>query len=173
MTASALPPLDADPAVAPKSAAEELGYTFLSCVLVGLSSAPHLVPLDRLGEPGLTYDGILTADDVDAVVLPADTFGGAAAMSFAARPEILVVAVRSNTTTMRVPPQAVGISPSRVLYAASYAEAAGFLVAHKAGIDIAALGTDVRRVRRIDNMVTSHQPLNGPLDTQMLISREA
>ncbi len=43
--APALEPLPLDPALDPRAAAEELGHTFLPCVLVGLSRAPDLVPL--------------------------------------------------------------------------------------------------------------------------------
>jgi hypothetical protein len=41
-------PLPLDPDLSPRSAAEELGYTFLPCVLVGLSRAPQFV-LKNLG----------------------------------------------------------------------------------------------------------------------------
>ncbi len=40
--APALSPLAIDPQLSPRSAAEELGYTFLPCVLVGLSRAPPI-----------------------------------------------------------------------------------------------------------------------------------
>lgn len=42
--APALSPLPLDPQLDPRAAGEELGYTFLACVLVGLSRAPDLVP---------------------------------------------------------------------------------------------------------------------------------
>ena len=41
--APALSPLPLDPTISPKSAAEEIGYTFLPCVLAGLSKAPQFV----------------------------------------------------------------------------------------------------------------------------------
>jgi hypothetical protein len=41
--APALQPLPIDPTISPRAAAEELGYTFLPCVLAGLSKAPQLV----------------------------------------------------------------------------------------------------------------------------------
>jgi hypothetical protein len=111
--ASALPPLNADSSVAPKSAAEELGYTFLSCVLVGFSAAPQLIPLDDMAATAQSHGGLLpglvTVEDVNAVVVPADAIGGAAVMSLAARPDVPVVAVKANTTSMTVPPQAAGI----------------------------------------------------------------
>jgi hypothetical protein len=175
--APALPTLDADPLSRQSPRRRSWATPFCPAVLVGLSGAPHLVPLDFEGtERGFTgyRNGIiLTADDVDAVVVPADSFGGAAVMSLAARPDTLVVVVRSNTTTMRVPPHAVGIPPSRVLYAASYAEAAGFLAAHKAGIDSAGLGTDVPRVQRTYSAGKYGNRPHGHLETQMLIGHDA
>jgi Protein of unknown function (DUF3326) len=41
--APALLPLPLDPHLSPRSAAEEIGYTFLPCVLAGLSKAPQFV----------------------------------------------------------------------------------------------------------------------------------
>ncbi|MEG4915876.1 DUF3326 domain-containing protein [Microcoleus sp. B7-D4] len=41
--APALSPLPLDPHLSPRSAAEEIGYTFLPCVLAGLSKAPQFV----------------------------------------------------------------------------------------------------------------------------------
>lgn len=131
--APALAPLDVDESVAPKAAAEELGYTFLSCVLVGLSRAPNMMGCSEASI------GDLTVGDVDAVVVPADAFGGAAILSLAARENVLVIAVRENTTLLDIPPEAVGIDAGRVVWAQSYAEAAGFVAAHKAGIELAAL----------------------------------
>lgn len=69
-----------DVCVSPKAAAEELGYTFLPCVLSNLNRAPSLISLDndcnedtrnknKIGYNRYTKN-ILTADDVDAVVVP-------------------------------------------------------------------------------------------------------
>jgi hypothetical protein len=41
--APGLPPLDVDESISPKSCAEELGYTFLPCVLANLNKAPRIV----------------------------------------------------------------------------------------------------------------------------------
>ena len=48
--APALAPLPPDPELDPRAAAEELGHTFLPCVLVGLSRAPDLRPEPATGE---------------------------------------------------------------------------------------------------------------------------
>lgn len=134
--APGLEPLDVDDGVSPKAAAEELGYTFLSCVLVGLSRAP------RLAEAG---QGVM-AEDVNAVVLPKDAFGGGAVMSLAERKDVLVVGVEENTTGLGVGPEEVGMRRDRVVWARSYAEAAGFIAAHKNGISLQSLGKSVERI---------------------------
>lgn len=137
--APSLPPLEADESVSPKSAAEELGYTFLSCVLVGLSKAPRLLPVQSYQNART----VVAVDHVDSVIVPADSFGGSAIMSLAATRGVMVVAVLENTTALEVNPASVGIDPNKVIFANSYAEAAGFIAAHKAGLDISALGKRV------------------------------
>ncbi|MFN7898974.1 MAG: DUF3326 domain-containing protein [Synechococcaceae cyanobacterium] len=59
--APALAPLPLDPQLDPRAAAEELGYTFLPCVLIGLSRAPDLVPL--VAEPLVARDAFRHRDD--------------------------------------------------------------------------------------------------------------
>jgi hypothetical protein len=53
------------------SGAEQIGYTFLPCVLAGLSRAPQLVRKSNRGGAGTLW-----ADDVDCVVVPSDACGG-------------------------------------------------------------------------------------------------
>lgn len=142
--APALSPLDADAGVSPKAAAEELGYTFLPCVLVGLAGAPSLL-VPQGGAPPPPAAGDVWATDVDVVVVPADACGGAGLLALAGRPNPpLVVAVAANTTVLDVPPEAVGITG--VVHVATYAEAAGVVLAHRAGILRDALGPDVPRI---------------------------
>lgn len=139
--APSLAPLSADDSVHPKAAAEELGYTFLSCVLVGLSRAPKLLPASE--SKGLFRPGTLRAEDVDVVVVPACAFGGAGIMQIGAREDTLVIAVKDNRTVVDVSPGEVGIDEKRVVTVASYAEAAGIIAAHRAGIDLSSLTAQV------------------------------
>jgi len=134
----ALPP---DPQVSPRAAAEELGYTFLPCVLVGLSGAPQFIVSnkDRIPVASRNQDSNLDiphpediwADAVDAVVVPANACGGSAILSFAVR-KIPIIAVQENQTQIQVAPEPLGIKAIRVN---SYLEALGMLVALRAGID--------------------------------------
>nr|WP_254216840.1 DUF3326 domain-containing protein [Synechococcus sp. CCY 9618] len=127
--APALAPLPADPALDPRAAAEELGHTFLPCVLVGLSRAPGLRP-----EPA-TGSGLLHGADLGAVVAPAGVLGGEAVLACAER-GVPLIAVEGNPCLLEVTGAALGLP---VIAAASYAEAAGLVLALREGIDPAAL----------------------------------
>ncbi len=124
--APALQPLPLDPQLSPRAAAEELGYTFLPCVLVGLAKAPQLINHEQ--SPNLAD---IWAEDVDAVVVPASACGGSAVLSWS-QTAAKIIAVSENTTEMRSPPELLGIPAIRVN---SYLEAIGVLIADRAGID--------------------------------------
>jgi hypothetical protein len=125
--APALSPLPLDPTVSPRSAAEELGYTFLPCVLVGLSRAPQFAQVQQFGD--------IWADQVDAIVIPASACGGSAVMSLS-QTQTRIITVQDNSTTMQAPARVLGI-PTIAVH--SYLEAIGVLVTHKAGIAATAL----------------------------------
>ena len=127
--APALDPLPLDPGLDPRAAAEELGHTFLPCVLVGLSRAP-----DLLEEPA-GRSGCLHGTDLGAVVAPAGALGGAAVLACAER-GVPLIAVADNPCVLEVGADQLGLT---VLPAASYAEAAGLLVALREGLDPVAL----------------------------------
>lgn len=139
--APALSPLPPDPEVSPRSAAEELGYTFLPCVLVGLSRAPQFVT----SSSGRSHASAIWADHVNAVVIPKTACGGSAILSFS-ETQALIITVVDNTTTMEVSPDQLMINTRTVQ---SYIEALGILVSHKAGIDIAALTPQLSTLHRL------------------------
>lgn len=128
------PPLD--PGLSPRSAAEELGYTFLPCVLVGLSRAPQFIigETDEKSEPSDIW-----ANQVDAVIVPANACGSSALLSLSHK-RCLIITVNENQTQIQVPPQPLGIKSIQVN---SYLEAVGVLVAHKAGINPSALSPQI------------------------------
>ncbi|MDJ1180039.1 DUF3326 domain-containing protein [Roseofilum sp. BLCC_M91] len=130
--APALQPLPLNPQISPRSAAEELGYTFLPCVLVGLSRAPQLLtPL----APYRPQPTDIWADQIDAVVIPATACGGSAILKLS-QTQTCIIAVNENTTEMRSPPEPLKIPVVRVN---SYLEALGVLVAHRSGVSLESL----------------------------------
>lgn len=139
--APALSPLPLDPQLSPRSAAEELGYTFLPCVLVGLSRAPQFVQQTSPTLSGAT----IWADQVDAVVVPATACGGDAVLSLG-QTSTQIIAVRDNQTRMQVTPEALGL---KAISVNSYLEALGILVTHKAGLDPTALSPNVLSLAKL------------------------
>ena len=129
--APALSLLPLDPDLDPRAAGEELGFTFLPCVLVGLSCAPSLLPATASSVAG---SSVLEIDAVGAVIAPAAALGGAAVLACAER-GIPVIAV-DNPCLLNVTAESLGLE---VLPAASYSEAAGLVLALREGIAPAAL----------------------------------
>ncbi|MEO1093384.1 MAG: DUF3326 domain-containing protein [Cyanobacteria bacterium J06638_28] len=137
--APALLPLPLDPTLAPKSAAEEIGHTFLPCVLAGLSRAPQFEVSPSGSSP------TLWRRDVDAIVVPATAFGGSGVLSLS-QTQAQVIAVEENKTTLTVTPEAVGVKATRVK---SYLEAIGVMAAHKAGLAASALSPQMTSISRL------------------------
>jgi hypothetical protein len=125
--APALQPLPLDPTVSPRAAAEELGYTFLPSVLVGLSRAPQIIRDRHLFKP----DDI-TADDIAAIVTPYSACGGAGLLALNALSLGHHIFVKENQTTLNVTPEMLGL---KGLIADNYWEAIGLLAALKAGVN--------------------------------------
>ncbi len=134
--APALAPLEPDPRLDPRAAGEELGYTFLACVLVGLSRAPDLVSLgaDLERRVAMADPGLLLPEAIGAVVAPAGALGGGAVLACAER-DVPLIAV-ANPCLLQVTAGALGLP---ALAASSYSEAAGLLLALREGISPAAL----------------------------------
>ena len=129
--APALAPLPLDPALDPRAAAEELGYSFLPCVLVGLSTAPDLI-----SAPGSRPSSELWMDQVEAVVVPDGALGGEAVLAALER-KTPVIAVH-NPSVLAVTAASLGVE-DQVLSVGSYAEAAGMILALREGIALEAL----------------------------------
>ncbi len=123
--APALAPLPLDPQVDPRAVAEELGHTFLACVLVGLSRAPDLVV------DGSCRPDDLMADQLGAVVVPQGALGGEAVLACLER-QVPVITVE-NRSVLSVTSDALAMGPD-VLHAGSYAEAAGLVMALREGL---------------------------------------
>jgi hypothetical protein len=153
--APALRPLELQRGLDPRAAGEELGTTFLPCVLVGLSRAPDLVarPSAAWINPPSTnpmssndtssnavVDGpLLRSEGIGAVVAPAGALGGEAVLACVER-GVPLIAV-DNPCVLQVTAAALALAEAdaTVLPAAGYQEAAGLLLALREGIAPAAL----------------------------------
>ncbi|XP_062111064.1 uncharacterized protein LOC133822671 isoform X2 [Humulus lupulus] len=135
--APALSPPSLCPSLCPKSAAEELGYTFLPCVLAGLSNAPQYLEMNSAS----LEKGCILASDVDSVILPIDACGGDGALAFARnqRTKPLIIVVEENETVLDDTPDNLGIEAVKV---SNYWEAIGVVAGHKAGVNPHSLRRD-------------------------------
>lgn len=163
--APALLPLPLDPHLSPRSAAEEIGYTFLSCVLAGLSKAPQFVTqgtAERDTDRERKHTQLpITADRVDAVVIPATACGGSAILSLSGRSAVQIIAVGDNKTQMQASPEKLRI---KALQVNSYLEAIGVLVALRAGISPVALGADISPLRCLSDSTKQISNLKSKID---------
>ena len=121
----------------PPAAAEELGYTFFPCVLVGLSRAPQF--LTQPQPQGLW------ANQVDAVIIPASACGGSGLMSFA-KSGTKIITVAENHTRMNVPPETLQIQSIAVN---SYLEAIGVITIDRAGMSLDSFYPQIDRLTEL------------------------
>jgi Protein of unknown function (DUF3326) len=141
--APALSPLPIDPEISPRSAAEELGYTFFPCVLVGLSRAPQFMGRGN-GECGDGAKGGIWNGDVDAVIVPESACGGSGLISFARSRHTKIITVAENQTRMEVPPNLLGI---KVIKVQSYLEAIGVITVDRAGMSLDSFYPQIDRLK--------------------------
>ena len=138
--APALEPLPLETQLDPRAAGEELGYTFLACVLVGLSRAPDLVTGERQPDD-------LQAAQLGAVVVPEGALGGEAVLACVER-NLPVITV-ANTSVLSVGAQALGLSDN-VVHARTYSEAAGLVLALREGLSLASLMRPLPAMQRLN-----------------------
>ncbi len=148
--APALSPLPIDPEISPRSAAEELGYTFLPCVLVGLSRAPQFIATPQSSQNrGDAYAAIqlrqgIWNDEVDAVIIPESACGGSGLISFARSSRAKIITVAENQTRMAVTPKELKI---RSIAVRSYLEAIGVITVDRAGMSLDSFRPQIDRLK--------------------------
>ncbi|KAL1293863.1 hypothetical protein HN51_054542 [Arachis hypogaea] len=149
--APAMSPLTMSLSLSPKSAAEEIGYTFLPCVLAGLSNAPQYL----VNPSESTERNFISVSDVDSVILPRDACGGDGTLAFARseKNKPLMITVEENDTVLNDTADKLGFETLQV---SNYWEAIGVVASHKAGINPFSL-----RRNKIPNIGCASMHLNG------------
>ncbi len=137
--APALKPLPLDPGLDPRAAGEELGYTFLPSVLVGLSRAPDLLNVSNLDASGRQISDLLTVDQLGAVVAPDGALGGESVLACFERGVPLIAVsnpgvLNLTLTSLGLIDQLTSKEGLRLFYARNYVEAAGLLTLMREGI---------------------------------------
>jgi hypothetical protein len=155
--APGLAPLPIDYDLDPRASGEEIGYTFLQSVLVGLSRAPDLIcksAMKTKENAFLQVKAILSNRDLGAVVVPQGALGGEAVLSCIERfiPLIIVSnqgVLNVSSTKMRLDFLS-GNKGKKILYADNYLEAAGLITALRHGINIKSLQRPIDCLKEVE-----------------------
>lgn len=140
-----------------RAAGEMTSPSGLACVLLGLARAPQIVP-----RPGRRSRDILNLNNLLAVVAPASCLGGIPAL-FAHRAGIPVIAVAGNESLLEITAEQMHLKG--VVPAASYAEAAGLLLALRHGLALQSLARPLGTLR--------HAARRGEISAPRTMSEEA
>ncbi len=154
--APAMYPLPIDFDLDPRAAGEEIGYTFLPSVLVGLSQAPDLVRrMDADDCPGSNSSSLLKVEQLGAVVVPEGALGSETVLACLERRVPLIVVL--NPGVLEVTTEAFGLNEDaqekmglQVLHARNYPEAAGYLLALREGIAIDSLQRPLQGISEVN-----------------------
>lgn len=110
----------------PRVAAEEIGFTYIPCVIRGLQFAPAFVKNNYYSH------NTISINDVDAVVAPLSVMNGDWVKS-SIKQNIPIIGVAENTTALNDSPEKMNIS-DKVIVADNYLEAIGILSAIKSKV---------------------------------------
>ncbi len=138
--APALMPIELKENLDPRAAGEEIGYTFLPSVLIGLSTAPNLIDLPNLNAKITIYP-----DEIESIVIPYGALGGEAVLSCMER-NLNVIAVQ-NKGVLDVTNQYFDYK--KFFQVENYFEAAGLLLALKSGINHKSIQRPLNSIKKI------------------------
>ncbi len=156
--APGLAPLPIDYDLDPRTSGEEIGYTFLQSVLVGLSRAPDLIGKSAMNTKENVFSQVKTLlrnSDLGAVVVPQGALGGEAVLSCIER--FIPLIVVSNQGVLNVSSKKMrldcitGDKDKYILYAENYLEAAGLITALRHGINIKSLRRPIDCLKEIND----------------------
>jgi len=136
--APALAPIDLKVNLDPRAAAEEIGYTFLPSVLIGLSTAPDLIDL-----PDFNNQISVCPYDIDSIVVPSGALGGEAVLACMERDKN-IIAVK-NESVLKVSSKCFDYK--KIFKVDNYLEAAGLLIAIREGINYKSIKRPLKSIK--------------------------
>jgi len=143
--------------VDPRMSAEAISCAFLHCVLKGLHRSPKIVYTPDM----FIRPGIISAADISCLIIPDGCVG---LPTLAAMEQgIPVIAVRENRNLMRNNLEALPFAPGKLVIVDNYLEAAGVMMALKAGVSL----PSVRRP--LEDTVVSTEHIEHEIGTNSFI----
>ena len=110
----------------PRAASEEIGYTFLPSVLIGLSNAPDLIELTDKNEH-IT----LHPNQIESIVVPSGALGGEGVLAGIERGLNIISVKNENILSLDNPK----LNYPKLIEVDNYIEAAGLILAIREGIN--------------------------------------
>ena len=123
----------------PRAAAEEIGYTFLPSVLIGLSNAPDIVEL-----PAKNELISLHPDQIESIVVPNGALGGEAVLAGIEK-GLNIISVK-NQNTLNVTNDFYDYP--NLFAVNNYLEAAGIILAIKKGINLKSIQRPLKKIHK-------------------------
>jgi len=155
--APGLAPLPINYDLDPRTSGEEIGYTFLQSVLVGLSRAPDLISKSTMQTKENSFfqvKTLLSDRNLGAVVVPEGALGGEAILSCIQK--FIPLIIVSNQSVLNVSSAKMRLDlqtdyqDKKVFYAENYLEAAGLITALRHGINIKSLCRPIYGVQELN-----------------------
>ena len=155
--APGLAPLPINYDLDPRTSGEEIGYTFLQSVLVGLSRAPDLISKSTMQTKENSFfqvKTLLSDRNLGAVVVPEGALGGEAILSCIQK--FIPLIIVSNQSVLNVSSAKMRLDlqtdyqDKKVFYAENYLEAAGLIAALRHGINIKSLCRPIYGVQELN-----------------------
>ena len=135
-------PIELNEKLDPRAAAEEIGYTFLPSVLIGLSKAPDLVELSNRNENITLYPS-----QIESIVVPSGALGGEAVLAGIER-GLNIISVK-NKNVVKIDNHKLNYE--RLLEVNNYFEAAGLLLSLRNGINYKSIQRPLEKIQILDN----------------------
>ncbi len=138
--APALIPIEINENTDPRAASEEIGYTFLPSVLIGLSNAPDLVELPDHKEVITIHP-----NQTDSIVVPSGALGGEGVLASIER-GLNIISVR-NKNSIDIDDQKFNCP--NLIKVNNYFEAAGFILSLRHGINPKSIQRPLNKIQKI------------------------
>ena len=122
----------------PRAAGEEIGYTFLPSVLIGLSNAPDLIDLKDFNNKVT-----VCPHDIESIVVPNGALGGEAVLACMER-NLNIIAVK-NEGVLNVSNK--WFDYKKLFSVNNYLEAAGLLMAIREGINYKSIQRPLKSIQ--------------------------
>mgnify|MGYP001157576354 FL=1 len=139
--APALSPIELNENLDPRAASEEIGFTFLPSVLIGLSNAPDLIELTDKNE-NIT----LHPSYIESIVVPSGALGGEGVLACIERGLNIISVKNKNILNLGNH----NLNYPKLIEVDNYFEAAGLILALRQGINLKSIKRPLNKVQELN-----------------------